>query len=437
METKKQTKAGFTPTPSQAEAIEKLQGFFACEESWEFSLTGFAGTGKTTVIQIAIAHAEGRVAMAAPTHKAVGVLSEMAAERGMQGTRIETIHRMLSLKKSYNDGKVEFVPDPKRVPMVESYDVLIVDECSMIDAAMYELIRPYIDGERVKVVWMGDALQLPPVGDEKDSPTFEADAGHSLTEVVRNGGVIGEAIAAIRDNIEAETPELPSPARDELGAIELYGNRMWFQKFLQDLENTDDDIQALAFTNRAVDWINAHVRKHFFGADAAPFVSGERLVAIETFEQCGQVCMYTGQRFDVREAVEGREIFYLTKSDGSVEKLELECWELEVEFPNGRIDIIPVLDDSQKTAWKKALSEAKSNALNNRSLWGEYYELKERFARVRPGYATTVHKSQGSTYDRVYLAQSDILTSASFDPVLRNRLLYVGYSRTRSGLILC
>jgi AAA domain/UvrD-like helicase C-terminal domain len=422
------TDQAFKPNKGQSEALAALETFFNDPTAFEFGLYGFAGTGKTTVIQEAFANYSGRYAMSAPTHKAVGVLKAMSEERG-GSFRVETIHKMLSLQKSYNAGKVSFVPNPHRVPMVESYDLLVIDECSMIGEELDALIRPYIDGERVKIVWMGDALQLPPVGDAGDSRAFRAPQSYTLTEVVRNGGVIAAAVAGIRDDITAPDPVLARPAKDLLGEIELYGSRLWFRKFLEELDRTDGvDVQALAYTNKSVDWINANVRKAKFGADALPFVTGERLVAVETFEQSGSIAMYTGERCTVTNAALDVEMF---------PGFNIPCWELEVLFDDGKSDLVVVLDKDQKVEFNKRLNAAKLAAKKDRSLWGAYYDLKERFASLRPGYATTVHKSQGSTYDVVYLAQSDVMKSSGRDPELRNRLLYVGYSRTRSGLVLC
>ncbi len=56
------------------------------------------------------------------------------------------------------------------------------------------------------------------------------------------------------------------------------------------------------------------------------------------------------------------------------------------------------------------------------------------YLRARPGYATTVHKSQGSTWSDVYVLQSDICRNDK--PFERNRLLYVAYSRAARRLVV-
>jgi len=429
----------FKPNKGQVEALQKLGEFLADPDAFEFCLSGFAGTGKTTVIQRAYEEFRaknksligGGLAMSAPTHKAVKVLSAMAVEQNLP-VQVATIHKMLALQKSYVEDKVVFVQNPKVEPMVKFLTAVVIDECSMVGEGLDALIRPYIEGKRVKVIWMGDRLQLPPVDDTKargeasaESRSFSAPASHDLTEVMRNGGVIGEAIAKIRDNITAKVPELARAAKDERGTIEVYGARLWFRRFLEELES-DLDVVALAYTNKSVDWINQHVRLAKFGPNVEPYVAGETLEAVSSFEQMGKIVFYTGERMKVVKAERAEEHFA---------GFSLPCWELEVILEDGSTDLIATFDASQTAEYAKQVVAARDRAKKDRSLWGAYYELKERFCSVRQGYATTIHKSQGSTYDKVFLAQSDVLKSCQ-DPELRNRLLYVGYSRTKSGLYL-
>jgi hypothetical protein len=84
-------------------------------------------------------------------------------------------------------------------------------------------------------------------------------------------------------------------------------------------------------------------------------------------------------------------------------------------------------------------------ALKNPANWLKYYQLIKSFATpfdlefdnriVKKktfdlGYACTVHKSQGSTYDKVYVDLNDILTCKD-DKMLR-QLEYVAFSRTKN-----
>ena len=115
-------------------------------------LTGGPGTGKTTTTQgiIAAFRAYGlRILLAAPTGRAAQRMAEAA------GMEAKTIHRLLEFNPSEGYQKNEEQP-------LEG-DVLIVDECSMIDIIlMNALLKAVPPGMRLILV--GDIDQLPSVG---------------------------------------------------------------------------------------------------------------------------------------------------------------------------------------------------------------------------------------------------------------------------------
>lgn len=115
-------------------------------------ITGGPGTGKTTIIRFithAMTEAGYSVALSAPTGRAAKRMSEAT------GFDASTIHRLL-----------EYIPGEGFTRNAENplcYDMLIVDEMSMVDAPlMYALLKATSDGTRMILV--GDSDQLPPVG---------------------------------------------------------------------------------------------------------------------------------------------------------------------------------------------------------------------------------------------------------------------------------
>lgn len=130
----------------QAEAIRKAA------VSKVLVLTGGPGTGKTTTIQgiIAAYRAFGlKILLAAPTGRAAKRMAEAT------GLEAKTIHRLLECKPPGGYQKNEENP-------LEG-DVLVVDECSMIDVVlMNALLRAIPSGMRLILV--GDIDQLPSVG---------------------------------------------------------------------------------------------------------------------------------------------------------------------------------------------------------------------------------------------------------------------------------
>lgn len=129
-------------------------------------LTGGPGTGKTTTTQgiIAAYRAAGlRVLLAAPTGRASKRMSEAT------GMEVKTIHRLLEFNPQ--DGYKRNDDNP-----LEG-DVLIVDECSMIDIIlMYNLMKAI--PVQMRLILVGDIDQLPSVG-----------AGNVLRDIIDSGQV--------------------------------------------------------------------------------------------------------------------------------------------------------------------------------------------------------------------------------------------------------
>lgn len=127
-------------------------------------LTGGPGTGKTTTVQgiIAAFRAYGlKILLAAPTGRAAQRMTEAT------GLPARTIHRLLECKPPEGYQRDEENP-------LEG-DVLIVDECSMIDTIlMNSLMKAIPPGMRLILV--GDIDQLPSVG-----------AGNVLRDIIDSG----------------------------------------------------------------------------------------------------------------------------------------------------------------------------------------------------------------------------------------------------------
>ena len=115
-------------------------------------LTGGPGTGKTTTtmgIISAYRMAGCRIILAAPTGRAAKRMSETT------GMEAKTIHRLLEYKPPEGYQKNEESP--------LNGDVLILDECSMIDVMlMYNLLKAI--PEHMTLIMVGDTDQLPSVG---------------------------------------------------------------------------------------------------------------------------------------------------------------------------------------------------------------------------------------------------------------------------------
>ena len=150
-------------TGMQYDEIQQ-QAILAAIRNKVLVLTGGPGTGKTTTtlgIIAAYREAGAGIILAAPTGRAAKRLSETT------GMEAKTIHRLLEVKPPNGYQRNEENP-------LEG-DVLIVDECSMIDIIlMYNLLKAVPDD--MTLILVGDVDQLPSVG-----------AGNVLSDIIASG----------------------------------------------------------------------------------------------------------------------------------------------------------------------------------------------------------------------------------------------------------
>ncbi len=134
-------------------------------------LTGGPGTGKTTVIRALISIFESlglSCALAAPTGRAAKRMSEATSREA------KTIHRLLEMEYGGEDDSAAYRFARGEKNTLDE-DVVILDECSMIDVLLLEaLLRAVKNGARV--IFIGDAEQLPSVG-----------AGNVLADLIASG----------------------------------------------------------------------------------------------------------------------------------------------------------------------------------------------------------------------------------------------------------
>ncbi len=158
------------PTPGQIDLMEDLADFIlSYKDKNIFIIKGFAGTGKTTVVNSLVKTllANGRRnVLLAPTGRAAKVLSLYTSQSAF------TIHKKIYRQKSGRDGLGEFVLDRN----LHKETWFIIDEASMIGDGNQEnnifgsgnlladLIEYVFSGEKCRLIFIGDTAQLPPVG---------------------------------------------------------------------------------------------------------------------------------------------------------------------------------------------------------------------------------------------------------------------------------
>lgn len=163
-------------------------------------ISGGAGTGKTYVLARltkSFQTAGLRVALCSPTGKAAKRIEESLRDQGID-LEAKTLHRLLGY-----DGHT-FHRDSLSWPALTDegeedenadrpYDVVVVDEVSMVDAPLMAELLKRIDFTRTRLVLVGDHNQLPPVGPGnvlRDIIQHNLVPTVILDEVVRQAGVL-------------------------------------------------------------------------------------------------------------------------------------------------------------------------------------------------------------------------------------------------------
>lgn len=243
--------------PEQAEAVRKM---IAHPVSL---LTGGPGTGKTFTVAKAlegmIAQGIFSIAVGAPTGKAAKRAEELLVARlGRSNADVKfvTIHRLLGFQPGGEDGS-EGPPSSEAVKRGRAatsgfmyndqnklpYQVIIIDELSMVDVLLFKsLLRAIAGGTRVVLV--GDQDQLPSVGPGavlrdllRRIPTTE------LTTVRRNAGQIVKACHALKNG------RIPTPA----DRVDLENGLNWVHVEVSDVGQIHHQIVALHQTVKSFD----------------------------------------------------------------------------------------------------------------------------------------------------------------------------------------
>jgi exodeoxyribonuclease-5 len=425
-------------------------------------LCGYAGTGKTVTTAALVStliDMDKRVVVATPTHKARAQVERALLNCGADGFEAVTIHRMLGLKqvRDKSTGKESFAPDPggknmlsekekwddelcKKVP-IRPIDVVIIDETSMVGSDLYDLLLRELNGR--PVVFVGDDRQLLPVGEEQVCKAFtEGRSLYRLTEVLRHDGAILNLATATREMAVGRAPFVAADG----GGSRVVAHRtreQWLNELLElaasDEARTDPDFcRALAWTNKAVEELNDRIHVRRYGAGAPQFLQGMTCVTVDAIPDPlgGAPLLNSTMDVLINQAVCEPHRF---ETDGDGEE-PWDTWELTVSAPG---DCLPpvtfrVIAQDSERRWKESLKkiadEAKALQGRERSAaWDEYFRRKDSVGRLQPASALTIHKSQGSTFQNVWLHWS-VDGWGSAPTAQQNQLAYVGITRAAESL---
>ena len=408
-------------TPDQRDAEALIEEWFFNLDAQVFVLCGYAGTGKTYLIDHAVKKlglVPGKsAAFVAPTGKAASVLLRAGAPAGTVHSLIYTREEDIEVDENGEVISERFLRFTKKEKIDDNIKLIVVDETSMVSD---EVLRDLLSFG-VKCLFSGDPAQLPPVGgtntllsmpcatltqivrQEEDNPIV------SLASLARAGkalpfGNYGESVAVVPKN-----------------SLRPQDRR----KLLLDAD------QIIVGTNRTRENINREMRSYLgISADAVLPVEGEKLICTlndwsKPLDPKGNFHLVNGIMGVCRNIVEGED---------GLAKLDFQP-----DFLNDIVENLPF--DTGIFREKRYYHEYGDKAcfLQNGALVHENnFEMLKKYkvrredtiCRFEFAYAVTCHKAQGSEYDFVVVFDESRL----FDDGAR--WLYTAVTRAKKRLVI-
>ena len=428
-----------------------------------FTLSGFAGTGKTTIATDFVRNIRGTIAVTAPTHKAVRIASNTI---GVEGS---TIQKLLGLRP--NTDLADFdVNNPQFDAIgnvyIKDYKYVLIDECSMINSNLFDRLVKEAEYYNVKLFFIGDPYQLPPVG-EHYSRTFNVKNRYNLTQIVRQASdnplvslleIARDSVMNKSDRIVREIDKRKTNYNDHTMQGYIVAHDEHYAELLNDkftsaeFERNIDFVRYLAFTNEAVLATNKYVRRLLFGDTTTILIQDDLLTSYSTpVDEFNSPIIVNSEDYIIYEIAEYTNKYMIK---GFLVRLR--------SINGGKLtNRLFILDHTDQTNLERyiavyfsLLGKAKTakNPVVRRDSWDKFWQYKhynllmtdivtrnkEMVARksVDYGFGLTVHKSQGSTFDNAFIDANNIIYKKNGQPYyntnLRNRLLYVALSRARN-----
>lgn len=443
----------FKPNPGQAIAVSGVKRFIHSDDRYA-CIVGAPGTGKTATVGeiikelrsscLSLSHPPA-ILYCAPTHAAVRVGKDALLKHGIGNINACTIQSFCGLRQqTAADGKQTFYKQPNHIsPQAANryLKLLIIDEASMIGRELLEHILDTIGRRNIKLLFIGDTGQLPPVGeDESAALTLNNARTFELTEVVRHGGPILD-LAIETGNLMLGRPELT--ICDDGPIVVTNSQIKWNRMFQAALADTGKDtlglVQAYAYRNDEVARLNSMARRQLYGNEVSRIVEGEMLISTGTINE-GGTSGFEGMQCPSTTRMRVTDVELATVY--AARNFWLKVYQVEAYSPDMDASLhFSVVHDADRQAFKQRLNALAEDITKQPSKvakkrWAtEFYPLKSWDAPVTSACATTVHRAQGATVERVFL-QVDDIDRARRDPRLWNRLFYTGLTRASKQVII-
>lgn len=492
--------------PKQSMTVNKIHEFIEQHNEKCFYLIGYAGTGKTylvsnTLINLLVNDMVDHVYICAPSHQALfqikseveisAVNNNFIINTGDDKPKITfmTIQKLLGFKPVImSDNGVKVFKAKSETKYLKKIDriLIVIDECSMVSSDMTNEIVKYVNMYPVKILFMGDDMQLPPVGESKSLVFKNITRGyrfHSLLDqIMRTKSVeIVQACSIIRnwnkkDNLIkmldiVHTNGIKNKSFRLFHKKDNIVSSKWFKNFVSHMDNNGSPI-ILSWRNATSNNYNSYIRRYLHKTsnlnsyligdrmifnnyyisphDNTPFYTSDIIQIVSITNEEHQLYDWTKLLIPTPKCVADKSLNAMLKKMNTINhKFVIDILEVKKKHSDTNIDNavyrIHTISRQNLDDYNNTLKIIKDHIIhyhktyNNSAiinkLWDIYHNnMIDKYADITYGYAITTHKSQGSTFEYVYVDVSDIYDNPNFDEM--HKALYTAAARASLQLSL-
>ena len=378
---------GFDLTPDQCKTSE-----YMCIYNIVM-LVGYGGAGKSSSTQAFVnllKHYNKSFLLLAPTGRAAKVLAGFTGENAM------TIHRGLGYMppNDWNFNSEHPLP----------YDVVIVDEFSMVDIFLFKHLLEAIDFNRTKLLIIGDDAQIPSVG-----------AGNVLYDLLCYKKIPTITLDKVFRYGKGGLSTVATDARTQTEYLDK--NKKGMQVFGEDQSYIFMPLQQDGIVDYTVKLYKTLLTKGY---------SVEDIAVLSCYNVGDYGVIELNKR--LQEAVNPNPDAKIVFGDS-----EFRLNDIVMNYANDYKAVLyneEFLDDKNTTFIANGES-GMVDKIEHNSMVSNYdgtliYYDKGKLKNIRLAYAITTHKSQGGQFKVVIL-----ITPRSHTFMLNSNLLYVGISRAK------
>lgn len=407
---------------AQLDVLSNLINFVESRDH-TICLKAKAGTGKTTIFSMLydiLFRNNKSVVFVAPTNKAKLILNS----KKNSNRNAVTIHSLLNLRPNldimeFDASQLSFDFGFVKSKNVPTYDVLLIDECSMINDDLYNILCSKFKNS--KLIFSGDESQLAPINQKGISKTFSTKT-LSLTKIYRQPE---SKLYKVLEYLRHKPLYSFKNVSDENGNIivcdnivEMIDKYGYLFKVGEDFEDLSF-VKMITYTNNRIDALNKAIRKKLY-----PEESEYHIREILTG--------YNSCNYGTQARIENSKDYIITEIHPKIftfRDIKLNAYQLGLSSSKNYFAYFTILsrDNPQNELDKLAevCENLRQKAVSSKSSldWKHFFQLYDSFLTpidltydnrvikrksLDYGYCISAHKSQSSSYSIVLIDMENI-----------------------------